>query len=227
MNADALVSTGQGMLGNNMFAYCGNNPISRSDPSGNAFVHIGFSFDTMDLLCPALGGSSGGGCAYALGAASSGARAVKKLKDIVYNESETAVQVHLKEHGVAFYKGVPVFMTELIFDKSAFSFGIIVMDDYYKDVSIESFSNVLKHERGHTTHFGQIGVLAYSATVAVPSLIGAGLSYVNPFIRDNYGSLPWENIAEQLGGVNGEYLPGATTVGSIYWAYTVLISLIC
>ncbi len=63
--------------------------------------------------------------------------------------------------------------------------------------------------------------------VAVPSLIGAGLSYVNPFIRDNYESLPWENIAEQLGGVNGEYLPGATTVGSIYWAYTVLISLIC
>ena len=27
INADALVSTGQGILGNNMFAYCGNNPV--------------------------------------------------------------------------------------------------------------------------------------------------------------------------------------------------------
>jgi hypothetical protein len=190
-------------------------------------VQVDYDYcDGADLLFPTLGGS-GGGCAYACGAASSGARIFKKLKDIVNNESEAVAQIHLRENGVAFYQGVPVFMTELIFDESAFSFGIIVMDDYYKDVSIESFSNVLKHERGHTTHLSQIGLPAYISTVAVPSLIGAGLSYVNPFIRDNYESLPWENIAEQLGGVNGEYLPGATTVGSIYWAYTVLISLIC
>ena len=31
INADILVSTGQGLLGNNMFAYCGNNPVSRID----------------------------------------------------------------------------------------------------------------------------------------------------------------------------------------------------
>ena len=36
INADALVSTGQGILGNNMFAYCGNNPIIYSDDNGNA-----------------------------------------------------------------------------------------------------------------------------------------------------------------------------------------------
>ena len=34
INADALASTGQGELGNNMFAYCGNNPVSRVDDSG-------------------------------------------------------------------------------------------------------------------------------------------------------------------------------------------------
>ena len=27
VNADAFASTGQGILGNNMFAYCGNNPV--------------------------------------------------------------------------------------------------------------------------------------------------------------------------------------------------------
>ena len=35
INADALVTTGQGLLGNNMFAYCLNNPVNGSDPCGN------------------------------------------------------------------------------------------------------------------------------------------------------------------------------------------------
>ena len=34
INADALASTGQGLLGNNMFAYCNNNPVCYSDPTG-------------------------------------------------------------------------------------------------------------------------------------------------------------------------------------------------
>ena len=37
INADTLVATGQGILGNNMFAYCGNNPVSRIDASGTAY----------------------------------------------------------------------------------------------------------------------------------------------------------------------------------------------
>ena len=34
LNADGLVSTGQGLLGSNMFAYCENNPIIGYDPTG-------------------------------------------------------------------------------------------------------------------------------------------------------------------------------------------------
>jgi len=34
LNADALVSTGQGLTGNNMFAYCLNNPTNGIDPGG-------------------------------------------------------------------------------------------------------------------------------------------------------------------------------------------------
>ena len=34
INADSLVSTGQGVLGYNMFAYCGNNPVNRDDSTG-------------------------------------------------------------------------------------------------------------------------------------------------------------------------------------------------
>ena len=34
LNADVYASTGQGILGNNMFAYCGNNPVTRLDITG-------------------------------------------------------------------------------------------------------------------------------------------------------------------------------------------------
>jgi len=34
INADAFTSTGQGLLGNNMFAYCLNNPANGVDPTG-------------------------------------------------------------------------------------------------------------------------------------------------------------------------------------------------
>ncbi len=39
MNADAYASTGQGIIGNNMFAYCGNNPANRSDFTGHFFLN--------------------------------------------------------------------------------------------------------------------------------------------------------------------------------------------
>ena len=38
INADGFVSTGQDILGYNMFAYCGNNPINRKDPTGQFWI---------------------------------------------------------------------------------------------------------------------------------------------------------------------------------------------
>jgi len=40
ISADAYISTGQGILGHNMFAYCGNNPVGRVDPSGKCWAVI-------------------------------------------------------------------------------------------------------------------------------------------------------------------------------------------
>ena len=39
INADNYPTTGQGLTGNNMFAYCGNNPVSRED-TGGEFWHL-------------------------------------------------------------------------------------------------------------------------------------------------------------------------------------------
>ncbi len=40
LNADAFAATGQGILGNNMYAYCNNSPVTSFDPTGNVRVSI-------------------------------------------------------------------------------------------------------------------------------------------------------------------------------------------
>ena len=60
INADSYASTGQGILGNNMFAYCLNNPVVLVDGSGNA-AHICFGYDGQRDESPWKIGSPGGG----------------------------------------------------------------------------------------------------------------------------------------------------------------------
>ncbi len=45
INADTFVSTGQGVLGYNMFAYCGNNPTNNADPFGTWTISLVFGAD--------------------------------------------------------------------------------------------------------------------------------------------------------------------------------------
>ena len=40
INAYSYVSTGQGLIGYNMFAYCGNNPVNRVDPNGEGWIGV-------------------------------------------------------------------------------------------------------------------------------------------------------------------------------------------
>ena len=40
INADGTVNTGQGILGNNMYAYCLNNPVNMSDEGGGAAMPL-------------------------------------------------------------------------------------------------------------------------------------------------------------------------------------------
>ena len=52
LNADALASTGQGILGNNMFAYCLNNPGNMVDPTGHCCVIWGYNlWDCGECTC--------------------------------------------------------------------------------------------------------------------------------------------------------------------------------
>ena len=44
VNADSYSSTGQGLIGHNMYAYCNNSPVALSDPTGEFWEAIGIGF---------------------------------------------------------------------------------------------------------------------------------------------------------------------------------------
>ena len=50
------VSTGTGLPGYNMYAYCNNNPVMGYDPNGNMIIHNSRMFSTMDLFMKFLYG---------------------------------------------------------------------------------------------------------------------------------------------------------------------------
>jgi len=56
INADGYASTGQGVLGGNMFAYCLNNPTNRVDPSGYLSQYTVIGLD--DVVIRPVGESS-------------------------------------------------------------------------------------------------------------------------------------------------------------------------
>ena len=55
LNADSFASTGQGFVGHNMFAYCGNNPVTHDDDGGNywetAIDIISLCISIVDVAC--------------------------------------------------------------------------------------------------------------------------------------------------------------------------------
>ena len=220
INADALVSTGQGLLGNNMFVYCLNNPVNAYDPCDTCFHRLDFWND-----CARCGGNTIGDRWTNV------IRWCESAYDYITNDDPQTVQKNLQTNHFSFYKGAMVFSTELVVDKSGFSFGVIVLDDYYESAPQSSFNRTLDHEYGHFLHMQQVGPAAYTSTTAIPSLISATIADRNGkgirrWVYDNYYNLPAERIADQLGGVNRGYAPEANTVGSLYWIYTIAISLI-
>lgn len=72
LNIDAYVSTGQGILANNIFAYCNNNPVNVIDPNGNAALQQSSISDDpfRDLFFGSGGGGGGGSSAVTQSAAS-------------------------------------------------------------------------------------------------------------------------------------------------------------
>ena len=80
INQDSYVSTGTGLLGYNMFAYCDNNPVNGWDPTGALFEKGAGGAGYGGFYAPCYGGGGGSSTssysAYAYANAAVGALAV-------------------------------------------------------------------------------------------------------------------------------------------------------
>ena len=215
LNADSSVSTGQGFVGNNMFAYCLNNPVNGCDPCGTCFHRLDFWND-----CEKCGGKTIGDKWDELTTWCKDTYTA--IKNYVTNDDASVAETNLKNDGFTFYKGVPVIRVDSM-GYGGLSFGIILMGG--SNVGDPKFSNTLKHEYGHAVHLSQIGPIDYFFSTAIPSLILAEATNRGVFPNQYYYDLPWERTADQLGGVQRNYLPTSNFLGSVFWIWTKLYSL--
>ena len=203
INADSYASTGQGVLGNNMFAYCNNNPINFRDQSGSLPVEN----DELGIHAMAFGG----GAELRVGPVPWDENG--NLKTSRYN---TDIQTVLEAEHFAFYKGKLVI--KLPIGKNAASFGIIILGSELN--ATNGGINTLLHEYGHTVQFDKMGRVDYTRYIAIPSLIGNLIDRAGMLPGDYY-SYPWEYQADQYGGVTGRvYEPWAESTCETYFSYT-------
>ena len=206
LNADVFYSTGQGFVGNNMFAYCGNTPVSNYDPTGNYYAKAEDRITT--------------GCSGRGGAPASTVRPNSPdlapqpnpepngfigFINFITNTDEQAV---LEEEHLAFYKGKLIVKTS---GNSGFSCGIIFIGN---DVNSTS---VVRHEYGHTQQLEALGLTTYLSTVVLPSTVCFHLTQAGVLPHENYYNYPWEYKADQFGDVTRDYASWSYIVSNIYW----------
>ena len=99
-----------------------------------------------------------------------------------------------------------------LMDDSGFSLGVIVLGNNVKG------KNLVKHEYGHVIQLREIGFENYIDYVAIPSVTCFILTEKGVFPEDIYFSLPWERMADYLGGVVGrDYYEKSEEIMWRYW----------
>lgn len=205
INADALVSTGQGVLGLNMFAYCNNNPVFYVDASGNA-TQICFSPDGRQNYAPWRDSGCGGWpqgiytSQQDYGSVADKFYTVRAIKYIL----NTDEQVVLDAEYFAFYKGCLVIRTN---GNRSGSFGVLFIT---RETNTRDYpEDIIRHEYGHTVQLAQLGVVKYALCIGLPSLFEWGSD-------QEYYRHPWEITADIYGGVQSRCYPGYEEAGFVY-----------
>lgn len=213
--------------GLNLYAYCDNNPVMKSDPMGtNPEDWLNWLVGALKVIGGALLIAVGGYITYktalsivpfsgfvtqlgvsmmaygGLLAASVFSDTIRKdMENINYNPFNTEVSKVVGANWISFYKGVPVINQDIISNGSGSFFGFIFFD---KNMGADT----LNHEWGHSVQMWILGLKKYTLTFALPSAIYAGITKIAEGINGGkdlyslYHSLPWERLADWIVGIS-------------------------
>lgn len=195
LNADALVSTGQGLLGNNMFAYCNNNPSNYSDPSGMCARCLASvrSDQVMTYVSEDCGGGSSSPVSTTYTDTSAtgilGAAVIGTLWETVQNwnlvytksDRETYQYQQVLKHEIAFDKGQFPHIHHII------PVGLFSHRSAKTQAQIREMHSILK-SNGINRFIDPINLMLVSAKTHASLHTDAYIAYVYSYIKQAAGS---------------------------------------
>ncbi|MBO4479462.1 MAG: RHS repeat-associated core domain-containing protein [Clostridia bacterium] len=227
-----FISPDVGTEGGNLYAYCQNDPVNRSDPSG-CFSWGGFVdkiVDTavrtwekmVDVYCAAVETYCNVRVAVEKG--------IKKTvfykiaEDIKnYDINNTDPDAVYNAHYFSGYAGQFVMLFKDGVGSASFG-RIIVMDKAWRGE--DEFKDVLRHEHGHYEQYKELGFIRYLFGIALPSLshaIKRDSEYYNSQLHevtaDIMGGVPSSRTEYKSEGYNDKewvHVPGSESAG---WKY--------
>ena len=192
INADIFVSTGTGLNGFNMFAYCGNNPVVNIDITG--MMHVKGT-DGVGASAVRINNQVSDNASFL-------SKIIADCKNFdIYNKSEEVV---LEANYFSIYKGILTVRTSL---SRSGSFGVlfISLDANDREYAMDE----VRHEYGHTVQLSQLGIINYIICIAIPSMFEWGNDPV-------YYRRQWEITADIFGNVQSRSYPEYEKAGFEY-----------
>ena len=205
INADSYTSTGQGIIGCNMFVYCLNNPINRVDIQGT--VSCDPEYEWLGELGKWL--------------AEKLEEFAKKLNEDAekYDKENTDTSKVYEANYYSSYNGTVVIRHDSNI-LSSWAFGSVIFLNHDGDNSTYAYQeNTLKHEYGHIQQEKAYGTITYSLIIMTPSMITNVLSRFDDDMKEKYYSMPWEYDADLRGGVERDHKDWAEDTWDFYFAY--------
>ena len=124
------------------------------------------------------------------------------MASIGWNPFNSDVQKTVDAKHISFYKGVAVTKGEYYDDRSS-NIGIMLIDRDQND------ENTIRHEWGHHLQIAVLGPLNYFWSIGIPSAAQMGVKGIkngeitdSVLYHDSYNTRPWENTANEVGGVS-------------------------
>jgi hypothetical protein len=213
----------------NLYAYCDNDPVNYTDPSGfdavSSFLSVWFAFEKMsipsgyngafgpkmilDNLFPLLIVTVGTLINLVVGKIS-----WQDIKNDLnnFNCANTDAGAVIASKAFSFYKGT--FVIRHYFGGFATSMNLFKTIFLNKEKLTQY---TLDHEWGHSVQNRMLGNVGYIILIGLPSLTGFFVTYATGGTEREYYSLPWERTADYLGGVNrNDYSQGSLEFAMAY-----------